>query len=347
MAHEIRDLQIDRVSLVKRPANRRPFLLLKSEDGDGPDEIRKATIHHLSSLLDLFGRNPNLDETAQQVADMIDGGSGEAHQRVLQFLSSARAVHDGLRSVKGENPMNKAGESNVGSGVFLSWWRGRAIVVADADANPQEVADAVAMVTRWHYENDPAKYAAAVAEARQGLPVTDDVSVVPVKPAFSNTRGTPSQYPGSPASDVNPRTAGNTVVALSPELKKRAERDLADLYAAIEAGQGAVYAVLAKSDSSERATDVLAREISTMLAKQEQHSATFSEVYEAHRQLTGAGSEWTVNDLKQALRKGTNFVDEVEAMSKAEREKVLADPALMEEYRRSFHQRASRGGDVG
>ncbi len=316
-------------------------------------ELRKAMQHHLESLLELFGDNDDLKATAQKIADLIDGGAEGTVARASTFLSSARAVHDGLRSVA-------AGVSKEDNGIFYSRWKTRRIVMADSSADPDVVQRVVEGIIRADYGGDGAAYAAAVEDYKRGVSYTDEPGARAVQPVLSNRRGvntgggpaSPGYQPGPgyqvPAPGSSAADPGYTpprTVAKSDE-ERRAQRGL-EILRSIEGGYSEVDALLAKSDGGELASAALAREISSLISKKQERSDAFAQIYEWHRQLVSHGSLWTVADMRAALSKGGSFVDEVEAMSKAEREKVLADPALMEEYRAAFHRRASMGGDVG
>ncbi len=328
-------------------------------------ELRKAMQHHLESLLELFGGNDNMRATVKKIADMVDGGSEQAVQRVSQFLSSAKAVHDGLRGVA-RAPEPGSGFTKEDDGIFYSRWKTRRIVMADASADPDVVQRVVEGIIQTDYDGDGAAYAAAVAEYKAGLSVTDDVSERAIAPVLSNRRGvvTDSGKPASPGYNPGPGyeglPAGSSAVApgYQPSVKKtyRDERQEQILKAAME-GWSWLDALLykAETEGGMLMKDVLAREITTRLRKAADTRTPALEdpesraIYELHRALVGHGSEMTVFEMRQVLKGGSGgILERVEAMSKSDRQKWLAEhPEEYMDYREEHVRRASMGGDVG
>lgn len=100
MTHRLYDMKINRISLVKKPANRRRFVLMKGDEEEELDTI-KAVHHHLGGLLDVLG--VDTDERKEKIETLIDvfdsDAATDALMRFLNFLRVASEVQSLLASV--------------------------------------------------------------------------------------------------------------------------------------------------------------------------------------------------------------------------------------------------------
>jgi len=93
--NELFGILASRVSLVKRPANRRRFLLLKEDSvADVETELLKGLHHHLEILVDLLGLDDGTELRAKldALADLMDAGGDQAVMQVTNFLYATREL---------------------------------------------------------------------------------------------------------------------------------------------------------------------------------------------------------------------------------------------------------------
>ncbi len=103
----LKDLHITRLSLVRKPATKKQFLVLKSEEDT--EELAKAVHHHVSSLLELLGADEGITRAYERLASLVESVSGETYatgreqmHAVLSFLSTARDLMQALSDVEEE-----------------------------------------------------------------------------------------------------------------------------------------------------------------------------------------------------------------------------------------------------
>jgi len=82
--HTLSDLDIKQVGLVKRPANRTRFFLLKSKEDDMPEKV--SNVEKFSALL---AELQNQDSVSQEMADQLVAFSGPVLELAKQALSNA------------------------------------------------------------------------------------------------------------------------------------------------------------------------------------------------------------------------------------------------------------------
>lgn len=104
----LKDMTISRLSLVRKPANRKPFLLLKSDEGCDDCELAKALHHHLDALLDIVGAAEDEKKAYEQVVRLLEdmgfqftGNIQEQVGAVLNMLWTAKNLRDALSEVVG------------------------------------------------------------------------------------------------------------------------------------------------------------------------------------------------------------------------------------------------------
>lgn len=165
--------------------------------------------------------------------------------------------------------------------------------------------------------------------ASGGGPV-DQPSVRTVEPVLSNRRG-----------------------QVSKEEERRSKR-ADEILRAAEGGYSWLDELLYKNESGEPVVRVLAREINARLKKASDTRTPALEdpegqaIYALHRALVGHGSEVTVFQMREALRKGTDLVTQIENMTpEARKQWMIEHPEQWLDYVRDHHARASMGGDVG
>ncbi len=107
MPTEIKDLHINRVSLVKKPANGRRFLLFKSagDDMEIPVEddsitvLAKGLAEIVQRSLELIGNDEAGMATAADLADLLESGGDQAVAGAVALLSSIHSLHAMLAEV--------------------------------------------------------------------------------------------------------------------------------------------------------------------------------------------------------------------------------------------------------
>lgn len=104
----LKDMTISRLSLVRKPANRKPFLLLKSDEGCYDCELAKAVHHHLDALLDIVGAEDDEKKAYERVVRLLEdmgfqftGNIQEQVGAVLNMLWTAKNLRDALSEVVG------------------------------------------------------------------------------------------------------------------------------------------------------------------------------------------------------------------------------------------------------
>ncbi len=103
----LKDMTINRLSLVRKPANRKPFLVLKSaEEGCTDCELAKALHHHLDALLDIVGAADDEKQAYNRVVKLLEdmgftftGNIQEQVSAVLNMLWTAKNLRDALSEV--------------------------------------------------------------------------------------------------------------------------------------------------------------------------------------------------------------------------------------------------------
>lgn len=105
----LKDMTISRLSLVRKPANRKPFLLLKSDEGCYDCELAKAVHHHLGALLDIVGAEDDEKKAYERVVRLLEdmgfqftGNIQEQVGAVLNMLWTAKNLRDALSEVVGD-----------------------------------------------------------------------------------------------------------------------------------------------------------------------------------------------------------------------------------------------------
>jgi len=101
MTKRLVDMRINRVSLVRRPANRRR-LLFKSAYGDDDEiELAKALEMHLGGILDAIGEADDPERAAriENLINLMEDGGDETVNRLLAFLRTAQELKFLLASV--------------------------------------------------------------------------------------------------------------------------------------------------------------------------------------------------------------------------------------------------------
>ncbi len=101
MTSRLVKMKINRISFVKRPANRRRFVLMKSAEDEDEIELAKQLSHHLEGVLDAIGESgdPERRERIDQLIEVMDEGGDEAMNRLLGFLRTAQELKMLLSSV--------------------------------------------------------------------------------------------------------------------------------------------------------------------------------------------------------------------------------------------------------
>jgi hypothetical protein len=99
MITKLKDMKINRVSLVRRPAIRRQFVLRKSAEADDEiHELVKALHHHIEAVTELLGGDEDMKKKIEQVATMIEDGGDQAVSRLSGFLWQLRDLKTMLES---------------------------------------------------------------------------------------------------------------------------------------------------------------------------------------------------------------------------------------------------------
>jgi hypothetical protein len=117
----LKDMVINRLSLVRKPANKIPFVLAKSEDADEAqkEELLKAVHHHVEALLDIIGADEDHKEAASKLVDVcysssalsrINPTSGLQVSALMDMLYTARSLRELLDEVVGDEEVEAADE---------------------------------------------------------------------------------------------------------------------------------------------------------------------------------------------------------------------------------------------
>lgn len=105
MVTKLRDIKVDRVSLVKKPATRQYFLLRKAVDVDeelNVEELAKALHHHFDAIMQLVGADEDMKKKVEQIAELMDEGGDQAASRLSGFLWTLRDMKSMLESTLGK-----------------------------------------------------------------------------------------------------------------------------------------------------------------------------------------------------------------------------------------------------
>ncbi len=113
MPNELKDMHINRISLVKRPANARPFLMFKSEDDGGEDvEVMKAEDYvamfkdlsdHVQAVLELTGASADQQDAAGRISDLINDGAESSLRRATDFVAAMLTLKGQLNAMVGHS----------------------------------------------------------------------------------------------------------------------------------------------------------------------------------------------------------------------------------------------------
>jgi hypothetical protein len=115
---------INRLSLVRKPANRVPFVLAKSEDTEDiqKEELLKAIHHHVEALLDIIGADEDHKEAAGKLVDTLQQLGIITNQSdirttvsaLMDMLYTARSLRELLDEVVGDEEVEAADEEEEG-----------------------------------------------------------------------------------------------------------------------------------------------------------------------------------------------------------------------------------------
>jgi hypothetical protein len=116
----LKDMVINRLSLVRKPANKIPFVLAKSEDADEAqkEELLKAVHHHVEALLDIIGADEDHKEAASKLVDVLQQLGIIANpsdirttvSALMDMLYTARSLRELLDEVVGDEEVEAADE---------------------------------------------------------------------------------------------------------------------------------------------------------------------------------------------------------------------------------------------
>jgi hypothetical protein len=116
----LKDMVINRLSLVRRPANKVPFVLAKSEDADEirKEELLKAVHHHVEALLDIIGADEDHKEAASKLVDVLQqlgiitnpSDIRTTVSALMDMLYTARSLRELLDEVVGDEEVEAADE---------------------------------------------------------------------------------------------------------------------------------------------------------------------------------------------------------------------------------------------
>jgi hypothetical protein len=111
---------INRLSLVRKPANKIPFVLAKSEDADDiqKEELLKAVHHHVEALLDIVGADEDHKEAASRLVDVLQqlgiitnpSDIRSTVSALMDMLYTARSLRELLDDVVGDEEVEAADE---------------------------------------------------------------------------------------------------------------------------------------------------------------------------------------------------------------------------------------------
>jgi hypothetical protein len=116
----LKDMVINRLSLVRKPANKIPFVLAKSEDTDEAqkEELLKAVHHHVEALLDIIGADEDHKEAASKLVDVLQqlgiitnpSDIRTTVSALMDMLYTARSLRELLDEVVGDEEVEAADE---------------------------------------------------------------------------------------------------------------------------------------------------------------------------------------------------------------------------------------------